>query len=87
MVLTESLTDLILDLHDLYGIASTKPAGKAVKFSVIHNDTTYEEASKQINELLTRHRLTPVSLVITPGPEVEQQNRRIDFSVLIRDLT
>ena len=78
----ENLADLILDLHEQYGSAFPKPSGMVVKFQVIHENTTYQEAKSALKALLTMHGLTPLDLVITPGPEVKKKwNRSLKFSV------
>lgn len=83
MTITEAnLPDLLIDLYDQYGPAFPRPAGLVIRFQVIHKKTTYENAKKEIEALLTLHGVIPSNLTITPGPEVKVKiNRSIKFEV------
>lgn len=83
MTLTEArLPDLLIDLHDQYGFASPKPRGMVVEFTVIHENTTYDNAVKSIDALLTLHGLAASSMSITPGPQGKKKwNFKVVFTV------
>lgn len=72
------LPDLLIDLHDLYGASFPKPIGGVIQFVVIHENTTYQKAERQIAGLLAKHGLLPGNVTITPGPEDKSvTNRKI----------
>lgn len=82
MTLQEALPDFIIDLTSEYGSAFPRPAGPVINFQVIHNNTTYEQAKKEIEALLAVHGINPSGLTITPGPEVRRPfNRSIKIAV------
>jgi len=62
----ESLTDLILDLHDHYGSAFPRPSGAIIQFTVVDEQTTYKKAQKKIVGILSSHGLLPAQMDITP---------------------
>ena len=82
-MLTEArLPDLVLDLSDQYGNAFPRPSGMSIRFSVIHENATYQKAKAEIEALLTLHGIIPSSISITPGPEARGKiNRRINLSI------
>jgi len=83
MTLTEArLPDLLIDLHDQYGMAFPKPEGLVVNFTVIAENTTYKKAKAEIEALLTLHGLIASTLTITPGLENPAKvNRSIKISI------
>jgi hypothetical protein len=87
MIAEAKITDWLLDLHDQYGGAAPRPRGLVIRFSVVHENTTYQKAKAEIDALLDLHGLaTGTELRITPGPEVKgKTNRRIDMAIA-RDL-
>lgn len=89
MRLTEaSLSDLIIDLHDQYGVAIPRPKGGLVSFQVVHNNTTYQKAEAAIKALLLLHGLKPINLTVTPGPEhPDKFNRSVQFTVATSKVT
>ena len=75
------LPSLVIDLFDKYGSCHPRPSGMVIKFSVIHENTTYHKAKAEIEALLTKHGLL-ADLSMDPGPEMRRNfNRRIDFTV------
>ena len=82
MTLTENLSNLVIDLHDMYGGAFPRPEGMVIRFNVVHEKDTYQKARAEINALLDLHGLIVSEMTITPGPEVKQKwNRDIKFAV------
>lgn len=82
MTLTEArLPDLLIDLHDQYGMAFPKPQGMVITFTLIPERVTYARAKADIDALLALHGVVGTA-VITPGPEVVGKvNRTIRLSV------
>lgn len=81
--LEESLADLVVDLFDQFGPCNPKPAGIYVRFNLVAENTTYVKAKAEIEALLTLHGVHPISLSITPGPEVRAKyNRNIRFALM-----
>ena len=76
------LPDLLIDLHDQYGGAFPRPDGLVIRFSVIHDNTTYKKAKAEIDALLALNGVVPSELTITPGPEIPGKvNRNIKIAV------
>lgn len=82
MTLTEArLPDLLIDLHDQYGMSFPKPQGLAITFTLIDERTTYQKAKNEIDALLALHGVVG-SVNITPGPEVPGKvNRTVKLSI------
>lgn len=82
-VLTEDhLGDLVLDLHDYYGLAFPRPRGAVIEFKVVHVKSTMQEAENQIKSILSKHGVRPLDLKITPGRELAGKvTRTLTFAV------
>ena len=80
-LLEARLPELLIDLHDQYGMAFPKPQGMAITFTLIRKNTTYSKAKSEIDALLALHGVVG-SAVIAPGPDVVGRvNRTIKLSV------
>jgi len=76
------LPDFLLDLYAEYGHTHPRPSGLFFLFNFIDESTTYFKALKRVQAICAAHGITPVSLIIRPGPEVKQPfNRSITLSV------
>ena len=76
------LIDFVLDLHSQYDGADPRPKGSVIQFTIVHENTTYPVALKEIQALFTVYGLRPIQLSVEPGPQVKQKfNRCIKFTI------
>lgn len=77
-----NLAEFTVDLNIEYGLAKPVTKGGGVTFVVIDDKTTAEEARQKMIEFLSKRELSPLSIVVVPGPEVKGKvNRRVTVVV------
>jgi len=78
-----NLSEFIADLYIEYGQAKPTTQGGAVSVVVIDENTTEPAARQKMTQFLSKHELSPLSIIILPGPDVRTKiNRRV--TVLVR---
>lgn len=86
MTLTEArLPELLIDLHDQYGMSFPKPQGMVITFTLIRKNTTYSKAKAEIDSLLALHGVVG-TVVIEPGSEVVGKVTRTIKLAIAKDL-